>query len=489
MTFAPTHEQTSIIDAFRSGGSMVVEAGAGTGKTTTLRLLAEAMPERRGLYIAYNRSIAHEAADTFPQQVDCRTAHSLAWSTYGNMFADRVNAGNRVKPWDAARMLGIFSDYIIGPKVTLKPWQQWRLVRDTITRFCYSDSATIERWHVPRVDGAEDMNSLRDFAQRLAVKAWNEDIINPQGELPFTHDFYLKMWAMSLPSLGYDYIMLDEAQDANPVIAQVFSSQSHAQQISVGDACQAIYGWRGATDYLTQAARTTDHHLFLSQSFRFGPPIADEANKWLESLGSPLRLEGFDQVTSEVRKVEWPDAVLCRTNAQAVDEAVRAMDKGRRAAVVGGLDQVAKFADEAAKLQSGKHSTHPDLQGFDTWADVQEYANSPDGRELSVQVRLVDRYGAVKIRQIAAQVCHESQAEVVISTSHKAKGREWGQVRIANDFDDLPLEEDGTIMRPEQMLAYVSVTRAMNALDRGPLKLIDHFVATPKSKVKEALKV
>ena len=144
---------------------------------------------------------------------------------------------------------------------------------------------------------------------------------------------------------------------------------------------------------------------------------------------------------------------------------------------------MAKFADEAAKLQRGQHSTHPDLQGFDTWMDVQEYANSPDGRELSVQVRLVDKYGAERIRQIATQVCHESQADVVVSTSHKAKGREWSKVRIANDFGDLPLDEDGMILRPEQMLSYVSVTRAMHQLDRGPLKLIDHFVAVPRARV------
>ena len=455
---------------------MVVEAGAGTGKTTTLRLLAEAMPERRGLYIAYNRSIAHEAAASFPQQVECRTAHSLAWSTYGAMFAERVTNGNRVKPWDAAKMLGIFSDFKIGPKVTLKPWQQWRLVKDTITRFCYSDSMTIEAWHVPRVDGCEDMLGLRKFILQHAVDAWNTDIIKPEGTLPFTHDFYLKMWAMSLPRLGYDYIMLDEAQDANPVIAQVFSSQTHAQQVSVGDSCQAIYGWRGATDYLTSAAQEVDHHLFLSQSFRFGPAVAEEANKWLESLNSPLRLEGFDQVPSELCKLNRPDAILCRTNAQVVSEAISAMEDGQRVSVVGGLDQVAKFADEAEKLQRGQHSTHPDLQGFETWADVQEFAQTSEGRELAVSVRLVDRYGPARIRAVASKTVPESQADVVASTAHKAKGREWSAVRIAPDFADMPLDEDGLITRPEQMLAYVSVTRAMRQLDRGALALIDQYM-------------
>jgi ATP-dependent exoDNAse (exonuclease V) beta subunit len=36
----PTGEQQAIIDASQSGADLVIEAGAGTGKTSTLRLVA-----------------------------------------------------------------------------------------------------------------------------------------------------------------------------------------------------------------------------------------------------------------------------------------------------------------------------------------------------------------------------------------------------------------------------------------------------------------
>jgi ATP-dependent exoDNAse (exonuclease V) beta subunit len=65
-TPTPTGEQQAIIDASQSGDDLVIEAGAGTGKTSTLRLLATAQPRRRGLYVASNKAIASDAKRSFP---------------------------------------------------------------------------------------------------------------------------------------------------------------------------------------------------------------------------------------------------------------------------------------------------------------------------------------------------------------------------------------------------------------------------------------
>ncbi len=66
------------MELFRREQGLRIDAYAGTGKTTTLRLLAESTP-KRGLYLAFNRSIAAEAAERFPTRVRCATAHSLAF--------------------------------------------------------------------------------------------------------------------------------------------------------------------------------------------------------------------------------------------------------------------------------------------------------------------------------------------------------------------------------------------------------------------------
>jgi superfamily I DNA/RNA helicase len=40
---------------------------------------------------------------------------------------------------------------------------------------------------------------------------------------PLEHDGYLKLWAFSMPRANVDYILVDEAQDLNPVYLVLFS--------------------------------------------------------------------------------------------------------------------------------------------------------------------------------------------------------------------------------------------------------------------------
>ena len=63
--------------SLRAGRDLALIAGAGTGKTSTLQLMGESTT-KKGLYIAFNRSIADEASTRFKANVRCRTAHSLA---------------------------------------------------------------------------------------------------------------------------------------------------------------------------------------------------------------------------------------------------------------------------------------------------------------------------------------------------------------------------------------------------------------------------
>jgi len=101
----PTDEQAAIIDACTQGVNVVVLAGAGSGKTATLVMAAEAM-RGRGLYVAYNKAIATEAKAKFPDSVTCATAHSLAYRAVGFRYRHRLN-GPRVTAQQAAKTLEI----------------------------------------------------------------------------------------------------------------------------------------------------------------------------------------------------------------------------------------------------------------------------------------------------------------------------------------------------------------------------------------------
>jgi len=106
MSLTPTTEQQDILDAAASGGTVAISAGAGSGKTLTLRLLAEARPDTRMLYVAYNKAIQVAAAASFPGNVTAKTAHSLAYQRFGAPMVDRLN-GPRQPGHVVASILGI----------------------------------------------------------------------------------------------------------------------------------------------------------------------------------------------------------------------------------------------------------------------------------------------------------------------------------------------------------------------------------------------
>jgi hypothetical protein len=482
---APTSEQQAIADAYRAGDGLVIEAGAGTGKTSTLRMLAAAVPARRGIYVAYNKAIAAEAQRSFPAGVTCATAHSLAFRAVGRQFARRLN-GPRMPARETARILGINEPISIGGGKNLAPEQVARLAGDTVTRYCYSDAAEIGPRHVPirpGLDDPGDLAVLRQVIPPLADKAW-ADLTHPDGRLKFSHDHYLKMWQLSGPQLPADYVMLDEAQDANPVVAAIVTAQGHCQQVLVGDRCQAIYGWRGAVDAMSSFAGT---RLALSQSFRFGQAIADEANKWLTLLDAPLRLSGYERISSAVGPAMAADAVLCRSNAEAVAQVMAAHDQGRRAAMAGGGDAIRRLAEAAITLKAGAGTGHPELFVFRTWGEVQDYAEQDSaGSDLRTFVRLIDKHGPDVVIHVIDSLVPEERADVVVSTAHKAKGLEWDSVRIATDFKQ-PANKNGVgsaraaagkpeMPRETAMLAYVAVTRARLVLDHEGLAWVDDWL-------------
>jgi ATP-dependent exoDNAse (exonuclease V) beta subunit len=277
------------------------------------------------------------------------------------------------------------------------------------------------------------------------------------------------MWSLSKPILNFDFILFDEAQDANPAISSVIEVQPN-QVIMVGDSAQAIYGWRGAVDAMSRFKDMGATVLTLSQSFRFGEAIAAEANRFLDLLDAALRLKGFEQTDSTVGEVEEPDAILCRTNASVIEYAMDAQARDRKVAIVGGTKEIETFAKNADKLINGGKVFSGDLAGFDSWEDVRTFSQQEDGKDLRVMVKLVDTYGIPAILEVCQNSTSEGDADVIVSTAHKAKGREWDSVKIAADF--LRNTDGEEPSRAELMLMYVAVTRAKVNLDQGVLALV-----------------
>jgi hypothetical protein len=482
MSHKPTDEQAQIIDAFAVGDGLTVAAGAGSGKTSTLRMVADRSPRRRGLYLAYNRSVKDDAARTFPATVRAQTSHGLAYGPVATRYRDAGRAinGPRVPAQRVAEILRINEPVRLAEDTApLAPQQLARIALATVAEFCKSGDLEITADHVPLLAGLDDPTVRRELGKAIlpyAHRAW-ADILDRHGRLRFEHNHYLKIFQLSQPRLRADYLLVDEAQDLNPCVAAIAANQTHMQVVYVGDQCQAINGWNGAVDAMATAP---GRRLYLTQSFRFGQRIADEANKWLSILHADMRLRGFDQIDSRVDRADTPDAVLCRTNATAFSRVMAAASSGRRTALVGGGDGLAALARAAKQLQANQPTDHPEWLAFSSWREVQQHVEQDDSAsDMRVQVKLVDQYGPDVILATADRLVPEQAAEVVISTAHKSKGREWPVVQIADDFVEPRPREDGRpgrVRRADAMLAYVAVTRARTVLDRHGLSWVDSYV-------------
>jgi superfamily I DNA/RNA helicase len=109
--------------------------------------------------------------------------------------------------------------------LALPKWAYCSILLDSVKRFLQSDDSRPEPIHVHRYGCLEALgdDSFKDFTEQAIehVQAIWESMLHKSTGLPLGHDGYLKLWALSTPRATVDYILVDEAQDLNPVLLGV----------------------------------------------------------------------------------------------------------------------------------------------------------------------------------------------------------------------------------------------------------------------------
>ena len=101
----PTAEQAEIIRTrLEPGQVMVINAIAGSGKTTTLQLYVKEYPHKKFLYLAFGKAQAEEAKLRFGMNAECRTTHSVAFRETGIPYAQNKAKGLGSEPRSKAVM-------------------------------------------------------------------------------------------------------------------------------------------------------------------------------------------------------------------------------------------------------------------------------------------------------------------------------------------------------------------------------------------------
>ena len=444
--FPPTQEQRKIVDAIIEGKDVVVQALAGTGKTSTLvlaakRILAE-NPGKKLLYIVFNKETAEEAQGRMPENVDSRTMDNIVYSMLPDNHKERNKLSNQFKINDRnlidyTDFVNLFEYYkyepvtlsIRGTETTLGRNDLVQEIREAVDRFAISADDVLTEKHftkkTPFYDAVPPI--LVEYANRMWKDVSTEEGWDPTSKklsrIDYSH--MLKTWALTNPQFAdglnsgststkqfkdrkNSMFFFDEAQDMNPVIVKLLADQKGIQKIYVGDSNQAIYAFRGAVDELNNVKDAVE--LYLTQTFRFGAKLAAIGNRFLATLGSRKKIVGKpgedDGVVLE-KEMEDPDVIIARTNGGVIDSVFDLLAKGKNPGL--NLETYYKamsYAKSAQWLMAANKGTpaykkpklHEDLAGFNNWNEVLKAVQ--DGKSIGgalYMVRLLrDRKMSIK---------------------------------------------------------------------------------------------
>ena len=461
----PTPEQEAII--YSRDNPLKVMAFAGTGKTATLVMRANHCLHQRILYLAFNKSVEEEAQHRFSSNVTARTVHALAYSKIGRKFK-----------------LGKLSPYQVSKQLDL-PYYEALLTMRTLENWLISGDSLLTGTHIAkdflRKHKGSGAGALLDAARKL----WRIMESAQSRDIPMTHSGYLKIFQLSQPDLPYDLLMVDEAQDTNGVTHALVMNQSSHEVLFVGDEKQSIYGWRGAVDALTNLNAPA---MYLTNSFRFGPEIAKVANTILRSyFNEKMELKGLGLSQVGMVDITKPYTIITRTNAGLFKKAWEA-SRASKIYITGCTDagDLPIFSTLMDVFYLWKQEYHnikdPEVKCFDTFEQACVLAESEClDPEYTVALRIVNEYGITLPQRInevkAAMVIQPELAQVRFTTAHRAKGLEWGQVQIGEDFPKL-FDKAGHKVRigygddeiePQEInLLYVTATRAKKQLQLNP---------------------
>lgn len=491
-----THEQMRVVNHnCRPGEVAKIVAFAGTGKTTTLVRYTQLRPQIKFLLVIFNKSACEYAKTIFPRNVDCKTGHGLAFGRMGFRY----------------RSAGKFKGY--GPTVfsitqTLQTkkgdnlFVRAKFVLDTLNTFLASADPVPTEAHVPSF--RMDESGSRVFIEPQKRKMYTEDTIYlwsrmqdlDDKKVPMSHDGYLKLYQLSSPRLHYTYdcILIDEAQDLTPALSDILLSQNMAK-ILVGDPHQQIYSFRGAVNSMQTVQANTI--FYLTQSFRFGPEIAEIAACCLEILKNEKKktLVGNGQPCKVLGERVGQLAVLTRCNFTLFNEAVTRcchQDTEEKIAFVGGTDgfgfsmimdiYMLMLTPEERRKEVGREIENKMVKSFTSLGELEKYATKTQDNELLGKIKIVRTHHhnlPTFLPKILRKTIRDIRmADVVLSTAHKSKGLEFSTVHLTDDYityiqlQQLEIQIMNTPLRlpseDESNLLYVAVTRAKNALIMSP---------------------
>lgn len=496
-----TPEQQQVVQDRRSHQRVI--AVAGSGKTATLlaqarALLADGVPPRRILVLMYNRG----AQQAFQQRLqaehggplpDIRTFHSLGLSIYRTLIQRE-----HLTPYKGE----ILSDQELEPRVwrwlqeLAETGEQAQDVQANRRKWVEPAMTFVERVKAGLAPPEEVFESLgmnlqaRPFIRLFErLEQWRRE----QKRITFADMLYdpVRLFHQQ-PDIAQgfadhlDYIIVDEYQDINACqhhLLDVLAGQ-RARVTIVGDPDQTIYQFRGSNpDFMLHHFPTrypdAQRHT-LSHSFRFGPSLADLANRLIthnkgreavttraHASANETRVELLpvaDDVSATIDRIrrwgeteghQWSDiAVLHRLWAQSAQLELQLMtiDIPFRLEHSGSVLQRAELRPLLTLLSmaSGRFQQQPLQARQEGWMSLltQPYPK--------IQRQLLTRMASHLAR-------HPGPPSKAMQASMPDRCSNWQQEQLALRTEVIRLAEQGQVSAPRVVAAWLNNTDYLNA--------------------------
>jgi superfamily I DNA/RNA helicase len=465
--------QDEVVQAVRDTDDHVsVDALAGSGKSYTIRLCCEALPQSTKIGVwAFGRANAAEARSKVGRlaNVDACTMHSI-----GFRYLKGAKVVTRETPLERALTAERFE----------KTWRPLRILERVMSE-------------IPDANGDYDADQFRWCAAQSELALYPREIErmqralrtrreDPTSEISYADQLYLPLVRGAFDRKLYDVIFVDERQDLSPIQREIVLRQAHrgARIVSVGDPNQAIYAWRGADsdscDAIDRGLDGTTRSVIkkpLNICYRCSPPVIEYVRKHcnLPIEVSPHAIPGSGAVieTAETIHTNYLDGadgsmILARDNGTLLNLAVELLSREQSFALLGStLEKTIKglYADSreeaieklSARVGSAvKAIADASDEPKQSQRDIQRIK-----REAAAPMALLDGATSLADAIEVANAIDNSRANspdaVVLSTAHRAKGLEHKRVKVIASGFQFGDQEDN--------LWYVALTRAEDTLE------------------------
>lgn len=485
-------QQLAFFDWAENGtGSCVLEAVAGAGKTTAL-LEATGRIKGQVAILAYNKKIADELKEKLTEKgFDFKKAQAGTVHSFGMSAVRKANPKVKVEEY---KVLNLIETLRFDASIALHAPKIAHLVSLAKQR-ALGVLGRIEDdnlwWdivdHFGIFEGEDDVPADAE----AIVKAAQETLLasNEQTDFIDFDDMIYFPLIHKLPMWQFNIVMVDEAQDTNAARRALVRAlvRKGGRVIAVGDRHQAIYGFTGAdSDALDLIAHDFNAiRLPLTTTYRCPKAVVAFSQRWVSHIhAAESAPEGSVTGTTLADFLKRNDldgnaAVLCRVTKpivklafQLIRQRVPCRVEGRE---VG--SQLKKLVtrwkvDDFDALET-KLDAHLERERTKLLAKKKEaqFAVIEDAVE-TVKV-ILDQCRAEGRSRIADAVAYidslfgdNVKGMLVLSTIHKAKGREWERVFWLDRANTCPSKWARQAWEQEQEnnLCYVAATRAKDQL-------------------------